>query len=106
MWTKHHKQKKTVRLIIPAISVAFLSYFGYYCIHGTYGLEAGQKLDGRIVRLQEELDGLTRQAESLQKRVALLSDGSIDKDMLDERARYALNLSRADEIVIFRTAKN
>jgi cell division protein FtsB len=33
--------------------------------------------------------------------VHLMSDGSLDKDMLDEIARYQLNVSRSDEIVIF-----
>jgi cell division protein FtsB len=38
--------------------------------------------------------------------VALLSDGSMDKDMLDEKARLQLNFSRADEIVIFNHYSN
>jgi hypothetical protein len=38
MWTKHHKKKKIGRFVIPAMAVAFLSYFGYHCIHGDYGL--------------------------------------------------------------------
>jgi len=32
-----------------------------------------------------------------------MSDGSLEKDILDEKARYALNVSRSDEIVIFNT---
>ena len=31
-----------------------------------------------------------------------MSDGSLEKDMLDEKARYSLNVSRSDEIVIFK----
>ena len=39
--------------------------------------------------------------EHLEKEVALLSDGSLDKDMLDQYARYQLTYSKANEIVIF-----
>ena len=43
MWTRHHKKKKIGRLILPAVTIAFLSYFGYHSIHGDYGLRAGQE---------------------------------------------------------------
>ena len=38
----------------------------------------------------------------MERRVQLLHDGTLEKDMLDEQARRALNLSQADEIVIMR----
>ena len=37
-----------------------------------------------------------------EREVSLMSDGTLEKDMLDEKARYALNVSRSDEIVIFK----
>ena len=40
----------------------------------------------------------------LERRVQLLHDGTLEKDMLDEQARSALNLSQADEITIMLTA--
>ena len=43
---------------------------------------------------------------NIEQQVALLSDGSLDKDMLDEKARYQLNMSRADEVVIFNSYSN
>ena len=36
----------------------------------------------------------------LEQRVRLMHDGTLEKDMLDEQARRALNLSQADEITI------
>ena len=38
----------------------------------------------------------------LEQRVQLLHDGSLEKDMLDEQARRALNLAHPDELVIYR----
>ncbi|AIC27174.1 septum formation initiator family protein [Rhizobium sophoriradicis] len=101
MWTKHHKKRKLGRFVIPAMTVAFLSYFGYHCIHGDYGLRATETFERQRVEREKELAVLKAKREHLESQVALLSDGSLDKDMLDEKARYQLNMSRADEIVIF-----
>lgn len=101
MWTKHHKKRQLGRFIMPLIAVAFLSYFGYHSIHGEFGLEATEKFDRQRVERQTRLDELTGQRKTLEKEVALLSDGSLERDMLDEKARFGLNMSRADEIVIF-----
>jgi len=101
MWTKHHKKRKLGRFVMPLIAVAFLSYFGYHSIHGEFGLKATEKFDRQRVERQARLDELTEQRKTLEKEVALLSDGSLERDMLDEKARFGLNMSRADEIVIF-----
>ncbi|CAN7521303.1 FtsB family cell division protein [Pararhizobium sp. LjRoot238] len=101
MWTKHHKKRKLGRFVMPLIAVAFLSYFGYHSIHGEFGLKATEKFDRQRVERQTRLDELTEQRKTLEKEVALLSDGSLERDMLDEKARFGLNMSRADEIVIF-----
>jgi cell division protein FtsB len=101
MWTKHHKKRKLGRFVMPLITVAFLSYFGYHSIHGEYGLKATEKFDRQRIERQARLDELTEQRQTLEKEVALLSDGSLERDMLDEKARFGLNMSRSDEIVIF-----
>ncbi|MBW9061792.1 septum formation initiator family protein [Rhizobium herbae] len=101
MWTKHHKKRKLGRFVMPLITVAFLSYFGYHSIHGEFGLKATEKFDRQRAERQARLDELTARRKTLEKEVALLSDGSLERDMLDEKARFGLNMSRADEIVIF-----
>jgi cell division protein FtsB len=105
MWTKYHKKRKLGRFVLPAMTIAFVSYFGYHCIHGDYGLRATEKFEQQRYERQSELAELVAKREHLEKEVALLSDGSLDKDMLDEKARYQLNYSRADEIVIFHDKK-
>lgn len=101
MWTKHHKERRFGRFIIPAITVAFVSYFGYHCIHGELGLIATEKFEQQRLQRAQDLAKLTGKREQLERQVMLMSDGSLDKDMLDEIARYQLNVSRPDEIVIF-----
>ncbi|MEZ2127494.1 MULTISPECIES: septum formation initiator family protein [unclassified Sinorhizobium] len=106
MWTKYHKKRRLGRFVLPAITIAFVSYFGYHCIHGDYGLRATETFERQRLQREKELAVLTTQREHLERQVALMSDGSLEKDMLDEKARYQLNVSRADEIVIFNSHLN
>jgi cell division protein FtsB len=101
MWTKHHKKRHFGRLVMPALTVAFLSYFGYHSLHGELGLNAGKEFERQRVERQGELAKLVASRKELERQVQLMSDGSLEKDILDEKARYELNVSRADEIVIF-----
>lgn len=101
MWTKHHKKRKLGRFVLPLITVAFLSYFGYHSIHGDYGLAATEEFDRQRVEREARLAKLVAERQTLEREVALMSDGSLERDMLDEKARFALNVARADEIVIF-----
>jgi cell division protein FtsB len=101
MWTKHHKKRKLGRFVMPLITVAFIYYFGYHSVQGVYWLKATETFDRQRLERLERLAELTQQRQTLEKEVALLSDGSLERDMLDEKARFGLNMSRSDEIVIF-----
>jgi len=100
MWTRHHKNRNTGRLIIPAVSALFLAYFGFHAYHGEFGIYSKYQLEAREVELKGELDTIKGQRIEFERRVQLLHDGTLEKDMLDEQARRALNLSQADEMTI------
>jgi cell division protein FtsB len=51
--------------------------------------------------LNERLATLSERRQHLETQVLLLSDGAVEADMLDERARAMLNVAREDEIVYF-----
>ena len=102
MWTKQHKKRYFGRLVTPLLATAFCSYFGYHSIHGDLGLNATQQFETRRIERLAQLDELVKARKELERQVALMSDGSLEKDMLDEKARYSLNVSRSDEIVIFK----
>lgn len=101
MWTRHHKRRNTGRIIIPVITGLFLAYFGFHAYHGEYGIYSSYQLDARIAEAQSRLDALVAARSKLEGRIALLRDGSLEKDMLDEQARRALNVARENEVVIF-----
>ena len=102
MWTRQHKQRNTGRLIVPAVSAVFLAYFGFHAYHGEYGIYSKYRYEGEAVELQARLDSIKAERLEMERRVQLLHDGTLEKDMLDEQARRALNLSQPDEIVIMR----
>jgi cell division protein FtsB len=101
MRTKFRKRKAYGRLVVPFLSLICFSYFGFHALHGTFGLESASHLEERRIELADELAALEAQREALERRVALMSDGSMEADMLDERARYMLNVARKDEVVYF-----
>lgn len=100
MWTRQHKQRNTGKLIVPALSVVVLSYFGFHAYHGEYGIYSKYRMQARAAELQAELDAIQARRIHLEQRVRLLNDGSLEKDMLDELARRALNVAHPDEVII------
>lgn len=60
------------------------------------------------LRLNQELKAASAEAQqvageraSMERRVTLLSNTSLDLDMLEERARIMLNYAHPDDLVIF-----
>lgn len=100
MWTKQKRKSIKGRFIVPLLAAAFLSYFGFHAYNGAYGIYSKEQLQAQATMLGQQLSDLSEQRESLERQVLQLRDGSIDKDILDEQSRRALNLSHADEVVI------
>jgi cell division protein FtsB len=102
MWTRQYRPRKTGRLIVPAMTALVLSYFGYHVYHGEFGIDSKDRLRERAAVLESELDTLRAERFALESRVALMHDGTMDRDMLDEQARRSLNVSAPDELTIMR----
>jgi cell division protein FtsB len=103
MWTRQKKKRNTGALIVPAISAVFLSYFGFHAFQGEYGIYSKYRLEERVASLETRLERVRTERVRLERRVQLLHDGTMERDMLDEHARRALNLALPGEIVIMRS---
>lgn len=101
MATRQYRPSKLKRLILPGLTALFLAYFTYHAFHGAYGLEGRAQLDARASQLSAELARLSAERENLETRVVMMRPASLDQDLTDERAREALNLVGANEMVIF-----
>lgn len=90
------------QLVIPAITASCIGYFALHAHSGQYGIEEKADLARQLADRSAKLDELTVARVRLEKRVQLLHDGTLERDMIDERARRALNVVAANEIVILR----
>jgi cell division protein FtsB len=102
LWTRHRRRNTAPRLILPVLTVLFVSYFGYHALYGPSGLYSKHVIEDQTKQLQAKLDLLADRRKALQQQVALLSDGSVEKDMLDEQARRALNMAQPSELVVLK----
>ena len=85
---------------LPLLAVACIAYFGYHAVEGDRGLVAWLRLGQQVQKVEARI-GLNKvEIERLERRVALLNAKSLDRDMLDERARAVLGLAHPDEITI------
>jgi cell division protein FtsB len=102
MWTRQRKRTRRSRFVLPLLTIACLGYFGFHALHGSFGLYSSEELAKQKSDLAAQLGVLTRQRESLQRQVALLQDDKVERDMLDEQARRALNYTQARDLTILR----
>ncbi len=101
MSTRQRKQSKIRPLLLPLYCLFILGYFAFHAVEGDYGLFALGKLKERVASLDAELTEIRAAREQLERHVALMRPESLDRDMIDERAREALNMADAKDIVIF-----
>ncbi len=77
-------------------------WISFHALHGEQGLYAMMKEKYKLQRLQEDKITITAKRKKLEVRVALLRNGSIDRDMLDEQSRRFLGYAEEDEIMLLK----
>lgn len=93
-------RRRAGQVIGPVAGISMVVYFAYHAVQGNRGFIQMGKLDRQVSKLSEELQTVRAQRMRLQNRVQLLNPGSLDPDMLEERARLLLGYGRTDEWVI------
>ncbi|MFV0475217.1 MAG: FtsB family cell division protein [Pikeienuella sp.] len=95
--------KMKTRLVdigVALFIVAAILHFGYRGVQGGLGLRVGFAAEKEERRLTAELDALKAERARLENLTLRLSNGYLDLDLLDERARDVLGYVRRDELVI------
>jgi cell division protein FtsB len=100
MVTRKWLRGGVIVLTLYTIAALVIGYFGVNAYSGNRGLRAKQDLDEQIAQLNGELAGLRAERATWERRVLLLRSGSIDPDMLDERARALLNYADPRELTL------
>jgi cell division protein FtsB len=94
--------RRRARFIVgPICGISLVGYFAYHLVQGDRGLAAFLRLSQEVRLAQATLAETESERRTLDQRVNLLRPDHLDRDMLDERARSALNLIGPDERVIF-----
>ena len=75
-------------LVVPAITVAVVSYFGAYAIWGNRGVLALEDTQAQLGIRQQQLAELQASRQRLEHRIALMEKN--DPDLVEELARTQL----------------
>jgi cell division protein FtsB len=82
------------------LAALLIGYFGVNAYTGDHGLRARQDIDRDIGSLTTDLTQATTEREMWERRIKLLKSGSVDPDMLDERARALLDYGDPRELIL------
>ena len=88
----------------PVFAVALAGYFAYHAVQGDRGLLAWMTLKRDLVASRAQAAALAEERAWLEKRVALLNDDSLDRDMLEEQAMAMLNYGGPEDYIVFHGA--
>lgn len=88
------------RNMLAIIGICLSFYFSYHLIAGHRGYFRLMALESRIENTTQEYLALKAERESVEKKVVMMRPGSIDRDLLEERARHVLGLTYADEYIL------
>jgi cell division protein FtsB len=93
-------KKRFAQIVLPVLGLGALAYLGYHLFEGDRGLKASWSVEQRLAKAESERKSLTAERLKLEGRVGHLREGTLDRDMLDERLRQMLNLVQANDVVI------
>lgn len=90
-----------LRPYVPTALLGFLIfYFAVHALTGDRGLLTGQSRETTLAERTEELARLRAERAELETRVRLLSNRSLSRDLLEERARAMLGVGDPRDYVI------
>jgi cell division protein FtsB len=90
-------------LVVPAITLAVVSYFGAYAIWGNRGVLALEDTEARLGIQQQQLNQLQDNRARLEHRIALLENNP-DPDLVEELARGQLMDGAPNQVAVPRSA--
>ena len=91
-------------LVVPAVTVAVVTYFGGYAIWGNRGILALEDTQARLGVQQEKLAQLQDSRTRLEHRIALMEKDSADPDLVEELARGQLMDGAPNQVAVPRAA--
>lgn len=84
----------------PALFITLLCYFAFHAVQGNYGLLALRELDQSLTQMQAIAEQTGQERSALEEKTKRLTPGTIDPELLGERAREILGFIAENERVI------
>ena len=91
-------------LVLPALAIAVVGYFGGYAIWGDRGLLALEDTEARLGLQQEKLAQISSERDRLAHRIQLMEAGHADPDLVEELARGQLMDGAPNQVAVPRAA--
>lgn len=88
------------RNMLAIIGLCLSFYFCYHLIAGQRGYFRLISLESQAASVSAEYNTLKSERETVEKRVVMMRPGSIDRDLLEERARHVLGYRYKDEMIL------
>jgi cell division protein FtsB len=86
--------------MVPLMGAAAIVYFGYHGVQGDRGLIAWWNLRYELEKVEANLAEVSAEKRAMEHRVSLLRPESLDRDMLEERARVMLGFVHPDDRIV------
>ena len=83
--------------LVTLIGMDLFMYFSYHLVQGERSYIRYISLNQSITGLAQESTEMQKKRQDLENKVAMMRPGSINRDLLEERARVVLGLRREGE---------
>ena len=92
-------------LVLPALCLAVVSYFGSYAIWGDRGILALRDTNAELALQQQKLAQLQDNRARLEHRIGLMEKNGADPDLVEELARTELMTAAPNQVAVSRTGR-
>jgi cell division protein FtsB len=89
--------------LVTLIGMGLFMYFSYHLVQGERSYIRYISLNQSIAELTQKSSEMQKERHDLENRVAMMRPGSINRDLLEERARVVLGFRREGEKDILST---
>lgn len=100
MVIRRRARRILIPLVLYSISAAVAGYFVHHAHSGARGFEAREHYEAQAEELMKEFNAVKTERGDWERRIALLRNDQIDRDLLEERARTVLGRVHRNDLVI------
>jgi cell division protein FtsB len=93
-------KRKLISITWQSLALLLVGYFVYTLTQGPSGLAALRGLESEVALAKGELALVQTKRAALERDVKALHPETLDRDMLDERARSRLSWSLEEDLVV------